>query len=726
VIFLRKKFFLFPLLIFILFQFTSIYFRLYNTSCPIGIDDSDSYIFRIDLFRHAIQSGQDIMDILNSKMKLVDNGQDAAALNEFYGSVVGLPLGAIAAIFKQSSQDVFHINFYLGILFACFVLYLTFSKFSNPKQSIYFGFLLFAFYTGQGTYHGFFWVVPSFFCIVFWLLLFRVLFHSERYWIYLPIPCFFALFSHPSSILAFTILGFCCFFLAFLTRDVRGYFARLLCLGMVSAVYLCAYKYLLASGKIIPLFLEGASFGDTETRDVIVFKSTFEPVVNFEGGSLYQKIEFLLTFFFNRSSANVKILCGTTPFLRYLCFLAPLTVWSTIRAFRTREYPILALFLSSLLFCCVITLYHGHLGRRAFYFLEVSILLLYTIGFRDVYFCLKNKTPINKQRLIRKFVYCPIFTLFILVVLGNLYSLGSTALSQKIYCKRYIDQDALKKFVLNDKSIIATIGGVESIYKMSSMNLGWDKNVVTQSMLRSLNSDTDNVVYLAENYKYFYTSTRRVGYERSGIKASLPPGCALILTNDASGLCKIDLEDSGLSPTEVENLSIETVTNNEYKNINLANWETRQMQIEFPFEKEIPFQNLSSIIIHLLQKIERNVFIVRNSFKLTSEVFVPGNSDTVVLKNNSSNSINICGTIRIRDGDGVVKTIDFDRGATSELRGLKMVLGNGKEYLLPWTIPGQNELFELQANFWDIKFVKRYPELSMGFLEIYPHNLTQN
>src|SRR3989304_1694939 len=79
--------------------------------------------------------------------------------------------GWLAKITQLSSQTIYHFGFYLGTLFLAFTLYPFIKIFSNNKNLIAWSIFFLSLYHGLGETHGFFWVVPSFFSVLLFLIL---------------------------------------------------------------------------------------------------------------------------------------------------------------------------------------------------------------------------------------------------------------------------------------------------------------------------------------------------------------------------------------------------------------------------------------------------------------------------------------------------------------------------------------------------------------------------
>lgn len=100
--------------------------------------------------------------------------------------------GTIANIADISSSDMFVASFYIGILLLLPVLIIFLKQLNQNTNLIAFSIFFLALYNGAGSYHGFFWVVPSFFALLFFLFVFSVLIaenvHHWKFFLAILIP----------------------------------------------------------------------------------------------------------------------------------------------------------------------------------------------------------------------------------------------------------------------------------------------------------------------------------------------------------------------------------------------------------------------------------------------------------------------------------------------------------------------------------------------------------
>jgi hypothetical protein len=93
--------------------------------------------------------------------------------------------------------------FYIGTALMGITLWFTLSRLVHKRVKLAFILVFMTLYNGSGNYHGFYWVVPSFFSVMLFLLLFGLLFHQSRKWLALVIlSTLLFILVHPLSLYA--------------------------------------------------------------------------------------------------------------------------------------------------------------------------------------------------------------------------------------------------------------------------------------------------------------------------------------------------------------------------------------------------------------------------------------------------------------------------------------------------------------------------------------------
>lgn len=156
-------------LFFIAWKFFLIHTLWHDRSIPPNPDDSFVYILHID-----------------SSLRCANlfSCSDQAFNFDTYGGFDHLTyrviFGSIGKLFGLNAIETYHTSFYLGTVLLVVVLTFFLTRFPNTsKLSVAATLLALALYNGSGSYHGFFWVVPSFFSLLLFFLIFSIFFDRK-------------------------------------------------------------------------------------------------------------------------------------------------------------------------------------------------------------------------------------------------------------------------------------------------------------------------------------------------------------------------------------------------------------------------------------------------------------------------------------------------------------------------------------------------------------------
>lgn len=126
-------------------------------------------------------------------------------------------MGNLAKIFSLTPEAAFQLSFWLGIPLLTIILWKLFKALKFKPIETTLCFVLLAFYTGNGSFHGFYWVVPTFFCVALWLYLFASIISEEKInWFLVMLAAIFMPLMHGMGIFACSIFGFYLFFVLFI------------------------------------------------------------------------------------------------------------------------------------------------------------------------------------------------------------------------------------------------------------------------------------------------------------------------------------------------------------------------------------------------------------------------------------------------------------------------------------------------------------------------------
>ncbi len=167
-----------------------------------------------------------------------------------------LIFGSIAKAFDIEPATLFHASFYFGTLFLLPILIFFLSAMTKNRDLVALSVFFLALYNGSGAYHGFFWVVPSFFSVALFLLIFAIIASRTKYWLAslaFIVPIF--VYMHPMSIYAIAIPVFYLAISSIIRGKIRiGTFKRVAYTTLIAALsYLPMAIYLNGTPQKNPL-----------------------------------------------------------------------------------------------------------------------------------------------------------------------------------------------------------------------------------------------------------------------------------------------------------------------------------------------------------------------------------------------------------------------------------------------------------------------------------------
>lgn len=203
----KEKWLLAAILFFIVWKFFLISVLWQDRTIPPEPDDSYNYLTQIASIAECTIEGCSSTNITL---------QNSSGFNYLTYRVF---FGAIGNITNLPIQTVYYLSFYFGIIFLISILIPFLKSFSQNRLLIAWSIFFLSFYHGFGETHGFFWVVPSFYFVVFFFVLALLIMRDE---IQLPILALFALtllytFIHPMSVFAALIFPLYLIFFSFFT-----------------------------------------------------------------------------------------------------------------------------------------------------------------------------------------------------------------------------------------------------------------------------------------------------------------------------------------------------------------------------------------------------------------------------------------------------------------------------------------------------------------------------
>ena len=157
---------------FVVWKFALISILWNGRVIPPSPDDSFIYILHID----SVIKCNSLVSCDNSLFTFNNySGFEHLSYRLFFG--------VIGKIFSLSAETVYYLSFFIGTVLLVPVLILFLHSINSDKRLIAISLFVLALYNGSGSYHGFFWVVPSFFAFLSFLLILSIILdESVRHW----------------------------------------------------------------------------------------------------------------------------------------------------------------------------------------------------------------------------------------------------------------------------------------------------------------------------------------------------------------------------------------------------------------------------------------------------------------------------------------------------------------------------------------------------------------
>lgn len=302
-------------------------------------------------------------------------------------------LNLISLATGQSMEKAYEINFYLGAIIMFFVLYYLLKKVEVSKIKRLFLIVIMSLYSGSGSYHGFYWVVPSFYQLgLFFILLTFILLGEKQNFKKIFLFSLLFIFIHPTSIFISTI---------FLIYAVLTYLINKNFFNKIKHNLIFLFIFLTIS--YFGYYLLGRPFSHSESPES--FESISKLISNFLQGNInFQALptiqkEYFSIFFFHPLS--------TIAFFLMFVFV-----------YLEKKVQLLILYLSTLLLVTISTILPY--GWR-------TLSLLWPITFLIIGYSLIGLYGFLKRhfRQLKNFMLIPIIALIILSTSFNLIGIKS-------------------------------------------------------------------------------------------------------------------------------------------------------------------------------------------------------------------------------------------------------------------------------------------------------------
>lgn len=345
-------------------------------------------------------------------------------------------LNVLSIVTGRNLESAFQLNFYVGPIVMFFALAFFLKKLEADKKIRLLLFVVMALYSGSGAYHGFYWVVPSFYqlALFFVILGFLVSKTKVKTW-QIFTSAFLFIFIHPTSIFVSGIF-FAYFFIELISKKI-------------SSALKNNFSWLALSiiGSFLIYYLIGRTFPSAGSPE-----------------SFQTNVGLLKSFF----SGQAKLISLPVIWQEYfgIFFFNPVSVFAYFvmlyLVFYSRQIKILVIFTSAALL--VIAGAFIPYGARTLEFLWPLTFVLIGYSLVGLYKILK-KLKIAK--------YLVIIALFLVITLATIFNLISikTLNSAKNY---YWDRSCPGRLE-NNKTLFTNL---ESLYAFNLYGLSQGKGIL--------------------------------------------------------------------------------------------------------------------------------------------------------------------------------------------------------------------------------------------------------
>ncbi len=185
------------LFFFIAWKFFLVHTLWNDRLIPPVPDDSYIYVLHLDSTIHCV-------NFLSCSDRAISLSSYAGFDHLMYRLSVGIP----ARMLGLDPVQAYHFGFYLGTLLLS-VAILFFVSALNPgsQRLIAFSIFILSLYNGAGSFHGFYWVVPSFFSLIAFLVTLSTILTERKHWmLWLTFSVPFGIFSHTLGLYLLAVL----------------------------------------------------------------------------------------------------------------------------------------------------------------------------------------------------------------------------------------------------------------------------------------------------------------------------------------------------------------------------------------------------------------------------------------------------------------------------------------------------------------------------------------
>lgn len=324
-------------------------------------------------------------------------------------------------------------------------------------------FVLLAFYTGNGSFHGFYWVVPTFFCVAMFLYLFASIISEEKInWFLVVLAAIFMPLMHGMGIFAISIFGFYLSFKLLIDfirqKNISDVFKNNLSFikRTLIIILICVVSYV-GTGVL----LKTLNNNSPKENDSIMMSSDIFADSRIIDGSMdnIKSIEAFDFLYLNKIAPN------------WLFWIIWLPIFFIL--FQYKKYKILSLFFSTLILCIISSLVY-YKGFRSLVFLWPITYILVGSSFYYILRFIKEKIFI---KLVFKKIILGVFVAVIAVfyIFNVIYSFWYIDIMNRNRNFNYNPQmfdKLIKEYQSNDINIYAG----DAFIKAMLLNVAYEKN----------------------------------------------------------------------------------------------------------------------------------------------------------------------------------------------------------------------------------------------------------
>lgn len=672
----NRWYYLIGIIIFLTVQCYGIWYLWYAHPGPVGLDDAGWYMSNIEYFR-------EFPFISKGGIELT-----SPPIYNFNKITHPLVFGWLSLLLGVSAETMFYWNFYIGLALMGIALYFLFSRIDSSPWFVVTAFVLFAFYEGKGSYHGFSWVTPSFYAIALFLSGATALFYSKRPVTYgLPLIVLLLLTHSTGIYLAVLLLLSYILNESITKKNIKPLIAGILFALAISIVVLLAeflYRQHLIPGSFT------TSFQNYQKGDMVYAEDWKEQsIVAIQ--SIYKTVKM-------------------NDFNKYFYGLyTPLVGYGLFELVRQRKLPLVLLF--GVLFAgLIIASPLSRFPMRFFYPLEVFTWIIIAYGLSVIIrkLFMSGVGEIHRETSrwptwTRKVFESSMLIIASLFLYNAIYQKADHTTYVKYSNVRFFDKERFLGFMKQNpekRFVVFT--------KMRDVYLSYEGMWQNPQLLFPEKSDPQTIAQSPSDYFFIAENHRFLDENKRGeAHVFLPESASLWLSVDGlqPGRYRLEMIDTGLPRIDGLRLFAGDSV--------VSSWQTDDYPVRFPDEGMTPplllpwYWQLDKPWLFKKRPIRQDN-IARITKRYSCEFRIDRPLKIITLENNGDD-LSLTGMIRIVDLDrGGSRVFDFYWGDERVLKNDLGLMYDGRRYPLLWSGAYPGMLMTLEKNFRDVKTFSFY------------------